>query len=224
MERRGVDMGIHTVVQIGDPFRDGDARLTGSDGQAHAADITAGGFIWQIVIQNAANLIQFRCPVRPGRRGVFHRGVGRGQNGGQHRIGVLYPLVAALRFRDLVVEFLSFRQRRAGFLLGGGRFVQSGFQFSVVGVRQPRFMSQTPGIAGRNHATAIQRIDGIDKRLGLGAERRFGCGRCLRSGCHCGFLRRCGFCKGKRAAQVAERQNACQQQRQPPFPEFRKMV
>ena len=155
MKGGGVDMGIHTVVQIGDPLGNGDARLAGSNGQPHTADIAAGGFVRQVAVQRTADLIQFWRAVRPGRGGVFHRCAGGGQDDGQRRIGVLYLLVAAFRFGDLVVEFLGFRQRRAGFLLGGGRFVQFSFQLSVVGVRQPRFMSQSPGIAGRDHAIPV---------------------------------------------------------------------
>ena len=85
-------------------------------------------------------------------------------------------------------------------------------------------MRQSPVIAGRHHAVTIQRLDGFHKRLGLFAQR--GCVSSFRcfGGSLRGFLRGSGFCKGKRTAQIAEQQNACQQKCQPPFPEFHKMI
>ncbi len=60
--------------------------------------------------------------------------------------------------------------------------------------------------------------------LSLFAQRTFCCCFCGFRSCRWGFLRGGGFCKGKRTAQIAEQQNACQQKCQPPFPEFHKMI
>ena len=217
-------MGIHTVIQVCHPFRNRNSGLTGGNGQPHTADITAGGCVRQIIVKHLRDLGQIRLSARPASNWVFHSGVGCCQNRCPYGISVLHTVIAAFFFRDLIVQVLRFIQRCASFFLHSNGFIEFGLQHCVVQIRHPCLMRQAPVIAGRHHAVTIQRFDGIHKHLGLFAQR--GCVSGFRrfGGSLRGFLRGGGFCKGKRTAQIAEQQNACQQKCQPPFPEFHKMI
>ena len=219
-----IDMGIHTVIQVCHPFRNGNSGLTGGNGQPHTADITAGGCVRQIIVKHLRDLGQIRFSACPGYHRVFHSGVGGCQNRCPYGISVLHTVIAAFRFGDLVIQILRFIQRCAGFLLCGNGLIELGLQYGIIQIGHPCLMRQSPVVAGRHHAVTIQRFYGIHKRLGLFAQRGCVSGfRCF-SGSLCAFLRGGRFCKGKRTAQIAEQQNACQQKCQPPFPEFHKMI
>ena len=59
----GINVGIGTIIQVRYPCRDADFRLTGCHRQPHAAEVTAGRRIRQIVVQIFGDLRNIRCRV-----------------------------------------------------------------------------------------------------------------------------------------------------------------
>ena len=57
----GIYVGIGTIIQVRHPCRDADFRLTGCHRQTHAAEVTAGRCIRQIVVQIFGDLRNIRC-------------------------------------------------------------------------------------------------------------------------------------------------------------------
>ena len=54
-------MGIYAVIQVGNPRGDTDFCFAGCHGQTHAAKVTAGRRVRQIVVKILGNLHKVRC-------------------------------------------------------------------------------------------------------------------------------------------------------------------
>ena len=145
MKGCGVDMRVHTVVQVGHPFRDGDPCLARGDGQAHAADIASRGGIRQVVVEDIIDfLIIGRCAGAFGQFRLLHRQLHRGDQCGQGRIGGLHLVAPLFLFGDGVIQIFRSIHRRGCFIRSGDGFVQRGFQLGVVRVGLPRRAGNGP--------------------------------------------------------------------------------
>ena len=61
VQRIGIHMGIYAVIQVRNPRGDTDFCLAGCHGQTHAAKVTAGWRVRQIVVQIFSDLRKIRC-------------------------------------------------------------------------------------------------------------------------------------------------------------------
>ena len=149
MKGCGVDMRVHTVVQVGHPFRDGDARLAGGNGQAHTADIASRGGIRQVVVEDIIDfLIIRRCAGVFGQFRLLHRQLHRGDQRGQNRIGSLHLIALLFLFGDGVIQVFRSIHRRGSFIRSGDGLVQRGFQLGVVRIGLPRRAGNGPLVHG----------------------------------------------------------------------------
>ena len=205
-------IGIHAAgALIGEqafgPQRQADPGIAGGNRQAIAAHVVAGGGIRQIAVEDFVHLVVIgRCAGILGQFRLLHRQLHRGDQCGQGGVGGLDFIALLFFFGDGVVQIFGRIHRCGSFIRSGDSLVQRSFQISVVRVGLPGGAGNGPLSHSGQNRPPVQRVDGIDERLGFRAkQRRFGGGR-LRRG-------RGGHSRGRRAALLASLRSGIGQKR-----------